>query len=197
MNLPTITNPQFLNTMSTFQNYDKLKMSSNMEDDLRPPGVDDEAGSETAGAGVGFGYSLPVWKKNFQGAETCSSSMNFISFTKAGTNLDGSQSSDRNDYEAKNACIDVSKLELVGHISPKEIMEAKTLIERIHINLKRIINSPVNYDNSLTTNFSNSIQVRSPSSLQLLASSRIICSLSPGSEGEPCVRVHVSARCQY
>ena len=98
------------------------------------------------------------------GAETSSSSMNFISFTQAGTNLDGSQSSGRNDYEAKNVCIDVSKLELVGHISPEEVLEAKKVVERIHVNLKRIINNPANQNNSLTTNFSNSIQVRSSSS---------------------------------
>ena len=156
MNLPHPTTTQFVNTISTFQNYDNnVKMSSNLED-----GVDDD----TARGGVGLGYSLPVWKKNFQGAETSSSSMNFISFTKAGTNLDGSRSSARNDYEAKNVCIDVSKLELVGHISREEIMESKTLIQRIHVNLKRIINNPANSKNSLTTNFSNSIQVRSSSS---------------------------------
>ena len=134
-------------------------MSSNTER-LRAPGVD----NDTTDGAVGLGYRLPVWKKNFQGAETSSSSMNFISFTKAGTNLDGSQSSGRNDYEAKNVCIDVSKLELVGHISTEEVLEAKKLVERIHVNLKRIINNPANQNNSLTTNFSNSIQVRSSSS---------------------------------
>ena len=119
-------------------------------------GVDDDPE-----AAVGFGYSVPVLKKNFQGAESKSSSMNFISFTKAGTHLDGSQSNSRNDYEAKNVSIDVGKLKLVGHISPKEIKEAKTMIERIHMNLKRTLNNPANSNNSLTTNFGNSVQVRS------------------------------------
>ena len=160
------TTPKFINTTSTFQNEKyNLNILANMEE-MRPPGADDgtRAQPESADGAVGLGYSLPVWKKNFQGAEASSSSMNFISFTKAGTNLDGSQSSARNDYEAKNVCIDVSKLKLVGHIPPAEILEAKTLVEKIHINLKRIINSPINQNNSLTTNFSNSIQVGSSSS---------------------------------
>ena len=139
---------------------------SSYKEDFRSTGADDNSGA------VGFGYSSPGWKKNFHGAETSSSSMNFISFTKAGTHLDGSQSSAKNDYEAKKVCVDVSKLELVGHISRGEIMEAQTLVERIHVNLKRIINDPVNRNNSLTTNFSNSIQV-SEIFLQLLAGTRV------------------------
>ena len=122
----------------------------------RPTGVDDD----TEGP-VGLGYNVPLWKKNFQGAQSSSSSMNFISFTKAGTHLDGSQSSARNDYQAKNVVTDVGKLELVGHISRGEIKEAKTLTEKIHMNLKRILNNPAHSNNSLTTNFGNSVQVRS------------------------------------
>lgn len=127
------------------------------EADLRPPGEEEEE------AVVGLGYSKPVLKKAFEGAESITgSSMNFISFTKAGTHLDGTESSNKNEYQTKEVSVDVTKLELVGSIPPQEVDEAKGLVQRIHKKLIRVINNPKHQNNSLTTNFSISIQVRSP-----------------------------------
>ena len=76
-------------------------------------------------SGIGLGYSKPSEKKSFSGTETSgSSSLNFISFTKAKTNLDGtaskhSQVDDKYKPAEKPKLADVSTLELVGEIHPR------------------------------------------------------------------------------
>ena len=120
---------------------------------------------EEEGPSLGFGYSKPAEKKVFSGGESSGSSLNFIQFTKAGTNHDGSKNEDTtNKYGSEKASgsklTDISKLEVVGDIHPAIVEDAAVFLERFHCNLKRAMNDPKNGNNSMTTNFNNCSQVK-------------------------------------
>ena len=101
------------------------------------------------GPALGLGYSKPEAKRSFSGAESSGpgSSLHFISFTKAGTNLDGSTSAKTSvdeKYEKDNKTpklADISKLEVKGEIDSATVREAAQYLERFHINLKKTMNS--------------------------------------------------------
>lgn len=107
---------------------------------------EDEAGD---GPALGLGYSRPEAKRTFSGAETAGpgSSLHFIQFTKAGTNLDGSTSAKTSvdeKYEKDNKTTklaDISKLEVRGEIDSATLREAAQYLEIFHINLKKTMNS--------------------------------------------------------
>ena len=107
---------------------------------------EDEADNDPA---LGLGYSKPEAKRSFSGAETSGpgSSLNFIKFTKAETNLDGSTSAKTSvdeKYENDNKTTklaDISKLEVRGEIDGATLREAAQYLERFHINLKKTMNS--------------------------------------------------------
>ena len=133
---------------------------------------------------LGFGYSKPAEKKVFSGGESSSSgsSLNFIQFTKAGTNHDGSKNEDNtNKYGSDKSSglkpTDISKLEVVGDIHPAVVEDAAVFLERFHCNLKRAMNDPKNAMHSMTTKFNNCVQVILVLKPFLYKIKLIICSL--------------------
>ena len=97
------------------------------------------------GASLGLGYSKPEFKKSFsageQGSSGSGSSLNFIKFTKANTNLDGSTSAktsvdEKYEKDSKTSTLaDISKLEVRGEIDSGTLGDAAQYLERFHINL--------------------------------------------------------------
>ena len=126
---------------------------------LRAPDDEDEEGPS-----LGLGYSKPEAKKSFSGGEGSGSSLNFINFTKAGTNLDGSRSSktsvDKKYEQSKTASkpTDISNLEMKGEIDNKTLKEAAQYLERFHINLKKTMNSFLGQKLTVQQNFCNAAQ---------------------------------------
>ena len=120
-----------------------------------------DEGEEDGPQGLGFGYQRPAEKKMFSGGDTAGSSLNFISFTKAGTNLDGSCSSSDNKYKPsdKAALMDLTGLEVVGNIDNNTLEQAAIFLEKFHFNLKRNMQNFNRDKNSLTGIFNNVAQV--------------------------------------
>ena len=141
------------------------------DEDRRPSlglGFSQTRDEEDRKPSMGLGFSQPKDKKPRLGGETSgagAASMNFINFTKAGTNLDGSKSNGERTYikeeedPRKRAAKDASELELVGDISRREQAEAARWIQRFHDSLKKAMNSSTAEKNSVTTNFNNTVQV--------------------------------------
>ena len=119
------------------------------------------------GASLGLGYSKPEFKKSFsageQGSSGSSSSLNFIKFTKADTNLDGStaaKTSVDKKYESDTLKpTDISKLEVRGEIDSDTLGEAAQYLERFHINLKKTMNTLAGQRQTVQQNFCNCAQV--------------------------------------
>ena len=121
-------------------------------------------------ASLGLGYSKPEFKKSFsageQGSSGSSSSLNFIKFTKADTNLDGStaaKTSVDKKYESDTQTTvkptDISKLEVRGEIDSDTLGEAAQYLERFHINLKKTMNTLAGQRQTVQQNFCNCAQV--------------------------------------
>ena len=128
---------------------------------------DPEGDADDEGPALGLGYSRPEFKKTFSGGETSGSSLNFIKFTKAETNLDGSTSAKTSvdqkyekDNTATNNPTDISKLEMRGEIDNATLREAAHYLERFHINLKKTMNSFSGQRLTVQQNFCNCAQVR-------------------------------------
>ena len=119
------------------------------------------------GASLGLGYSKPEFKKSFsageQGSSGSSSSLNFIKFTKADTNLDGSTAAKtRVDKKYESDTLqptDISKLEVRGEIDSDTLGEAAQYLERFHINLKKTMNTLAGQRQTVQQNFCNCAQV--------------------------------------
>ena len=141
------------------------------DEDRRPSlglGFSQTRDEEDRKPSMGLGFSQPKDKKPRLGGGTLgagAASMNFINFTKAGTNLDGSKSRGERTYikeeedPRKRAAKDASELELVGDISRREQAEGARWIQRFHDSLKKAMNSSTAEKNSVTTNFNNTVQV--------------------------------------
>ena len=121
----------------------------------------DDNEEEDGSQGLGFGYQKPAEKKMFSGGDSAGSSLNFISFTKAGTNLDGSSSSVDNKYKPSDraALMDLTGLEVVGNIDNNTLEQAAIFLEKFHFNLKRNMQNFNPEKNSLTGIFNNVTQV--------------------------------------
>ena len=129
-----------------------------------------EPEDEDEAASLGLGYSKPEAKKSFSGSDQVSSgsgsSLNFIKFTKAETNLDGStaaKTSVDKKYESDNKTTvkptDISKLEVRGEIDSGTLGEAAQYLERFHLNLKKTMNSLAGQRQTVQQNFCNCAQV--------------------------------------
>ena len=121
------------------------------------------------GASLGLGYSQPEAKRSFSGGEASGSgsSLNFIKFTKANTNLDGSTSAktsvdEKYEKDSKTSTLaDISKLEVRGEIDSATLGDAAQYLERFHINLKKTMNSFKGQTLTVQQNFCNCAQVNS------------------------------------